>query len=120
MDPTRELVDAAQVGTAVAVLSAVAAVGGAILLVMSRRQRSGGLLKAALLLLATALLFPMWLIYNRIEDHFGLDSVAALLINLVLFCVVGVAVGIAMRRFWPVGEDELNRQDAKSAKLEGS
>jgi hypothetical protein len=113
MDPSRELVDAAQVGTAIAVLSALAAVTAAVLWTLSRSRRSAGMEKGLLLSAAAALLFPMWLVYNRIEDHFGLDSVAALLINLVLFCIVGAVVGILFRRKWP--EDDLSRRDAEVA-----
>ena len=39
----------------------------------------------------------LWHIYNRIEDHYGLDSVKAMLINLALFAVLGIAVGLAFR-----------------------
>lgn len=44
------------------------------------------------------LLFILWTVYNAIENHYGLDSVKALLINLVLFLVVGLAVGLVFRR----------------------
>ena len=37
----------------------------------------------------------LWVIYNALEDHFGLDSVAALLINLVIFLAVGVLAGFS-------------------------
>jgi hypothetical protein len=39
--------------------------------------------------------FILWSGYNAITNHFGLDSVKGLLINLVLFCIVGAVLGIA-------------------------
>lgn len=36
------------------------------------------------------LVFALWTVYNAIENHYGLDSVKALLINLVLFVAVGL------------------------------
>jgi hypothetical protein len=36
----------------------------------------------------------LWRVYNAIEDHYGLDSVKALLINLTLFLCVGAVVGV--------------------------
>lgn len=107
MDGTRELVDAAQVGTALAVLSIVAlclaAVLGA-LLVRGGGRRSPGVARAALLAAAGVLGYPLWAVYNSIEDRLGLDSVAALLLNLALFAVVGVVVGLLVRRYWPAEE----------------
>ena len=115
MDDTRELVDASKVGAALAVLSGVAlllALGFAI----TFRSRGGAVRKKGALLAGAAVLaWPLWLVYNAIEDHFGLDSVAALLLNLALFAVIGTAGGFLMRRLWPYA-DEMNRQDAKSAK----
>jgi Kef-type K+ transport system membrane component KefB len=95
----RELVDAAQVGTALAVLSVMALLAALGLGFQVRRRRSAALVRAALIAGAVALVYPMWVVYNSIEDHFGLDSVAALLINLALFMAAGAAVGLALRRY---------------------
>lgn len=38
---------------------------------------------------------PLWLIYNAIEDAFGLDSIKALLINAALFIGVGLLGRVA-------------------------
>ena len=38
---------------------------------------------------------PLWLIYNVIEDAFGLDSIKALLINAVLFIALGLVGRVA-------------------------
>lgn len=101
MDGTRELVDANAVGAALAVLSGLA-LGLALLLgFLAKSRGSAGAARTALLAGCVVLLYPLWSVYNRIEDHFGLDSVAALLINVALFAVIGILVGLALRRFWP-------------------
>ncbi len=38
---------------------------------------------------------PLWLMYNVIEDAFGLDSIKALLINAALFIALGLAGRVA-------------------------
>lgn len=101
MDGTRELVDAQTVGLAMAVLSGLALLLTPALLALGRSRGSAAAVQAALLSGCAVLLYPLWRIYNLIEDHFGLDSVAALLINLALFVVVGVTVGLLLRRLWP-------------------
>lgn len=98
MDGTRELVDAAQVGTALAVLSGVSLVLATVLMILGRLRKSEGMVRTALLVAAGMLLYPLWMVYNQIEDHFGLDSVTALVLNLALFSVVGIAGGLALRR----------------------
>ena len=40
----------------------------------------------------------LWTVYNAIENFFGLDSVVALLINLGIFAVIGLVIGLLMRR----------------------
>ena len=57
------------------------------------RQKNFWLLLGALGPLALAL----WFVYNAIMDAFGLDSVRALIINLAIFLVVGVCVGMLFR-----------------------
>lgn len=42
-----------------------------------------------------ALFEPLWLVYNAIEDAFGLDSIKALLINAALFIALGFAGRVA-------------------------
>jgi len=39
----------------------------------------------------------LWRVYNGIEDHYGLDSVKAMLLNLALFAALGLAAGAAIR-----------------------
>ena len=98
MDPTRELVDAGQVGTAIAILSGLAFVATLVLGYLGLSRRQGPLVRASWLTAGGALLGPLWLVYNAIEDHFGLDSVAALAINTAIFVAVGVGMGLVVRR----------------------
>jgi len=98
MDATRELVDPAQVERALALLSGAALVLATALVIAGRARRAPGLVRAGWAATAGILLYPLWLVYNRIEDAFGLDSVAALLLNLALFSLIGVAGGLAIRR----------------------
>ncbi len=102
MNEARELVDAGQVGMGLGVLSALSLVLAIALFAGFRKQpEKPQLLKGGLLAAAAVLLFPLWRVYNAIEDSFGLDSVLALVLNLFLFIVVGAVGGFAMRRFWP-------------------
>ena len=121
MDDTRELVDAGQVGVALAILSAVAALAGAGLALILRGQppeNTSNRRKAALLCGGAALVYPLWVVYNRIEDQFGLDSVLALGINGALFVTVGVVVGLGMRRWWPPVAPPVNDSPAPPAMVE--
>ena len=101
MNDTKELIDIAKMGVALAVLSGVGLLLGPFCLWMANEKASDGWRKCGLVALCLVLTWPLWLVYNRIEDHFGLDSVAALLLNLALFVVLGVALGFILRRFWP-------------------
>ena len=38
--------------------------------------------------------YALWTAYNAITDHLGLDTVKNLLVNLGLFVVIGIAVGL--------------------------
>src|SRR5437773_1592903 len=113
----RELVDAGQVSAALAVLSLAALVLAIVLGLLARQRR--GLLRGALLAACAALAWPAWLVYNAIEDHFGLDSVAALLINLALFAAAGTLGGLVVRRFWPIDSDNLHRGDTDREEVNG-
>jgi hypothetical protein len=117
----KELVDAGQVGQALALLSGIALVALLALLALAGKRRSTASARGVLIGGVLTLLYPLWLVYNGIEDRFGLDSVAALVINLVLFAVLGIGGGLLFRRFWPYGEMDFNRGDAEGAerKMEG-
>lgn len=99
MDPSRELVDAGQMGIVLAALSAAGALG-AVLAGVVARTRGAHWRRAALLCATVVLLWPLWLIYNSIEDRFGLESIAALVLNAVIFLAVGTAAGVLLRRGW--------------------
>jgi hypothetical protein len=101
VDGTRELVDAQTVGMALAILSGLALLLTPVLFALGKSRGSAAAVQGALLSGCAVLLYPLWRIYNLIEDHYGLDSVAALLINLALFAAVGVTAGVLLRRLWP-------------------
>jgi len=46
---------------------------------------------------AGPLIVALWFVFNAVEDFFGLDSVLALTLNLVLFCLVGLGVSWLLR-----------------------
>ena len=43
--------------------------------------------------------YALWTVYNAITDRLGLDTVKNLLVNLGLFLVIGVLVGLALGRY---------------------
>jgi hypothetical protein len=116
----RELVDAAQVGIALATLSAAALIVAVFCFLRFRQGRAAIWARAAFLAGAAALAWPLWLVYNGIEDHFGLDSVAALLINLALFALVGTAAGLTFRRLPPAdGSSNSHHGDTETQRIHG-
>lgn len=60
-----------------------------------RFQRAAGALYLAA---GGPYLFLLWKIYNAIEDTFGLDSVKALFLNIILFIFAGVLAGLGWVR----------------------
>jgi hypothetical protein len=66
-------------------------------LLQYRRSRPGALLTGLLIGLLGPANWLLWHIYNRIEDHYGLDSVKAMLFNLALFAALGLIVGMTIR-----------------------
>ena len=48
----------------------------------------------------------LWRVYNGITDRLGLDTVKNLLVNLALFVVIGVVVGVLWARFAPAAPDD--------------
>jgi len=83
---------------ALIVVTPTAAVVGAFL----HRCLAHGLSRQAVVLwvvvaLAGPVNFALWRLYNRIEDHWGLDQVKPLLINCGLFILLGVVVGLILR-----------------------
>jgi Na+/proline symporter len=95
----RELVDLATVERLFGILAALLPILGIGIgaLVQSRARRPGALLTGLLLGLLGPANWLLWRVYNRIEDHYGLDSVKAMLLNLALFAALGLGVGLALR-----------------------
>lgn len=111
-----EIVDPAKVGGMLALLSGLALVFATALVIYGRIRGSASLFRAGWGTAALVLLYPLWLTYNRIEDQFGLDSVAALALNGILFAGIGVAAGLFARRLRAEGLTEgSHRGDAESA-----
>jgi len=97
----RELVDPATAERIVLALAALVVVAGltaGAILGLLRRPFAPKFLGGA----AAALLGPaawlLWRAYNAVEDAFGLDSVKALVVNLVVFVIAGLAIGAAGAR----------------------
>jgi hypothetical protein len=52
--------------------------------------------------------YAMWTIYSAITNKLGLDTVKNLLVNLGLFIVVGIIIGVTIGRFTSVKTTEEN------------
>src|SRR5436309_9367306 len=104
----RELVDLAAVQwwfTVLAVALPLLGIGiGSVL--QFRARRAGSLAIGIALGLLGPINWLLWRVYNGIEDHYGLDSVKAMLLNLALFAALGIAVGIGVRAFRRSGVQE--------------
>lgn len=57
-----------------------------------------------LLLLLGPLALALWFVYNLIMDLMGLDSVAALGINLLIFICIGLLIGWMFRKTTPANQ----------------
>lgn len=91
MDPMKELITLEQANKAMLSLLVIAPVAG---------LAWGFLRKKIIEGLAWGIgigvgVYGLWRIYNAITDHFGLDTVKNLVINLVLFTTLGIVGGIA-------------------------
>ena len=71
------------------------------------KNRDGAPGRAALLYGGPPVLLGLlWHLYNFITDKLGLDSVANLAVNVLLFVGIGVAVGLTLRRVSANKQDE--------------
>jgi hypothetical protein len=99
MTDSGELVNLALVEQVILILAVGAPVAGLLLGLiwgaLRRRPVPGALQGFSAGLLGPAV-WALWRMYNAIEDHYGLDSVKALLINLALFVAIGVTLGTAI------------------------
>ena len=69
-------------------------VGGAV--GAARRRLGSGLLVGLMVGAVGPLAWGMWRVYNAVIGRYGLDSVRGLLINLMLFVVMGAVVGLVI------------------------
>ena len=99
MGELREIVDTAALSRLFLLLAIVGPAAGGLLgaLAGHRRQaiRRGGIIGLWAGLLLT-LNYLLWLVYNRITDAAGIDTVKNVVINLALFIVVGVLLGMGI------------------------
>jgi len=99
----KELITIEQAGSVIAIIAitlpAAGLIVGAIAGAVRRRVGSSALLGLACGLSGPAM-WAMWRIYNGIAGHYGLDSVKGLLVNLALFVVVGLVVGLVAALAW--------------------
>lgn len=97
MDDMREIVNVEQVQRLFLILAIVlpvlGVVGGAVLGARRGNARRG-VIQGFLLGILGPVNLGLWIVYNRITDHFGLDTVKNLLINLALFIVLGIVTGL--------------------------
>lgn len=99
MDDMRELVSMEAVERVFALLAVGGPVlGGAIGAAMGARKRAvfGYLLRGLLLGGLGSANWLLWRMYSALTDHFGLDSVTNLLLNLAIFVALGVGAGLVL------------------------
>jgi len=65
-----------------------------------RRQAVRGVVLGLLCGASGPAILGLWRVYNAIVDHYGLDSVTGLLINLGLFAAIGLLLGLAVAVVW--------------------
>lgn len=65
-----------------------------------RRQVARGVALGLLCGASGPAILGLWLVYKAIVNHYGLDSVAGLLINLGLFAAIGLLLGFAVAAVW--------------------
>jgi len=97
-----ELITIEQANRLMLALIIVAPVIGALCGLAVRRAKYGALIGAAL----GAGNFALWKIYNAITNHLGLDTVKNLAVNVTLFVVVGIVIGLLVARFLPQQPEE--------------
>lgn len=71
---------------------------GAICLLAGWRLRHFGLRLSGITLAAAGVaIWLLWQVYFAVTEHFGLDSVKGLGVNILVFVVIGVVIGIFIR-----------------------
>jgi hypothetical protein len=90
----QEMVTRAQADMLFIVLPALGLIAGPVAAVLARRRGQDALSAATLWGGPLVLIGILWRVYNAITDRIGLDSVANLAVNFVLFIIVGGIVGL--------------------------
>lgn len=88
----KELIDERQAHLLMLAVLVAASAVGLIWGVLTKKLATGLVIG----LLAGVGNYALWTIYNVITDKLGLDTVKNLLVNLVLFVVVGVVIGLGV------------------------
>jgi len=97
----RQLVDPAtaeRIVLALAALMVVVGLGAGAILGLWRRPFGPNFLGGAAVALLGPVVWLLWRVYNAVENAFGLDSVRALTVNLIVFVIAGFAIGAAGAR----------------------
>lgn len=63
----------------------------------TRGQLLNGFLRGLGLGCLGTLVWVMWTVYSALTDHYGLDSVKNLVINLIIFLLTGIVAGLLYR-----------------------
>jgi len=94
----KELITTEQAARVIAILAIALPMAGLLIGVIAgavRRRTARDALLGLLCGLSGPAIWVMWRVYNGIIGRFGLDSVKGLLVNLALFLVAGVVIGLA-------------------------
>lgn len=101
MGDMREIVDVGAVGKLFAVLAVVLPLVGTVVGALWGRKR-GNVRHGAGVGFAVGCIGIlnelMWLLYNTLTERNGLDSVRNVVVNLILFVVVGLGIGVLAGR----------------------
>jgi DMSO/TMAO reductase YedYZ heme-binding membrane subunit len=90
----KELITLQQANTLMLIVLVAAPFAGALWGYFAKQLKSGALWGLAIGVGNLAL----WRIYNGITDRLGLDTVKNLLVNLGLFILIGLVIGVAIGR----------------------
>ncbi len=100
MGDMHEIVDAAAFGRFLLLAGCVGPVAGAIV-GGAIGWRTGSALTGAIRGFIVGLVFPLiwllWKMYNSITDRLGLDTVRNFFVNIALFLLIGLGIGLGLR-----------------------
>ncbi len=91
----KELITRPQADVLIVGIAAIGVVAAVVAALLAHRRGQNAAKAAARFGGPLLLCAALWPLYNAIEDHFGLDSVAALAINAGIFVALGVVIGIS-------------------------